>query len=684
MRHIHHFIAILGIVGLAAELEAAPVTVRVLDAKQYHLGTAGLPEWRHFANSTPHGRQLDVKFNAVANATEQSLFIRQKDVKQSWEVRLNGRKLGALELIESHLVTGLAVPAGTLRDGENVLSILPPKATDDILVGEFKLESLPLKEALSQTTLNVTVVSDDGRAVPCRITIADERGALAPVFVATNQMVAVRTGVVYTGDGKAQLGLRPGNYFITAGRGFEYSVAAETVSLAPGQINSLPLHIRREVPTAGYVACDSHIHTVTYSGHGDAKIDESMLTIAGEGIEVAIATDHNHHTDYTEAALRMKVNEHFTAAIGNEVTTKMGHFNAFPVKPGSTLPNQNLTDWPELMRNIRATTGAQVVQLNHPRNVHSSFQPFNAANYNQATGENLRGPEFGFDAVEVVTSAALQSDPMLLFRDWFGLLNYGYRITGVGSSDTHNVSRYILGQGRSYVVANDANPARIDMQEIVRSYRAGKVLISMGLLATLTVDGKYNVGDLATGLGARIHVKAGVLGPTWVTADNLKLFANGIEVQDLPIPATSSVTKYGVDWHFARPVHDMYLVVVATGPGVTAPYWEIPRPYQPTTNVFNPRIIGATNPIWLDGDGDGKFTAPRQYAQQLVKQHGMEPTKLLPALSQYDQAIATQVAALCHVAGKDIRSDEFARHLKTAVEPVQKGFAAYAETLEKP
>jgi hypothetical protein len=53
------------------------------------------------------------------------------------------------------------------------------------------------------------------------------------------------------------------------------------------------------------------------------------------------------------------------------------------------------------------------------------------------------------------------------------------------------------------------------------------------------------------------------------------------------------------------------LLAVASGPPVTAPFWRIPKPYQPTSTTWNPRVIGATNPIWIDADGDGRFTPPR-------------------------------------------------------------------------
>src|SRR5439155_9710595 len=202
-----------------------------------------------------------------------------------------------------------------------------------------------------------------------------------------------------------------------------------------------------------------------------------MVTLAGEGIELPVATDHDILTDYSEPARRMNVQDYFTPVIGDEVTTQAGHFNIFPVQPGSPAPDNRLADWPKLMQNLRATPGVRLIVLNHPRNIHSNFQPFAATNFNPVTGENRRGFEFSFDALEVVNSSALQTDLMLTFHDWFALLNYGYRVTAVGSSDCHDVSRYIVGQGRSYVLCNDSNPGKIDAEDACRSFLAGRVLV---------------------------------------------------------------------------------------------------------------------------------------------------------------------------------------------------------------
>src|ERR1044071_8930286 len=84
----------LSLLGTHASLIAQPL--RVIDDKLYYLGTPGDPEWQEFAGRTPDGRRLDVKFTARANTNENTLFLRQRDVKLDWGIELNGRKLGKL------------------------------------------------------------------------------------------------------------------------------------------------------------------------------------------------------------------------------------------------------------------------------------------------------------------------------------------------------------------------------------------------------------------------------------------------------------------------------------------------------------------------------------------------------------------------------------------------------------
>jgi hypothetical protein len=663
-----------------------PDSVLVLNERRVRLGTAGAPEWESFANDPPAASRLDLKFNARSSVHEATLFIRQDDVRQDWFVALNGRRLGKLFLMEADLVHHLPIPAGVLQDGENLLSIIPPKENDDIVVHEVRLDPRPPDEALADATLSAVVTDEQRQVMPCRLTIVDSRGSLAPLLppVGDRANMAVRPGVVYMGNGPAEIGLPAGDYTVFASRGFEWSVATQRVHVVSGQLTPLTLSLLREVPTPGWVSCDTHVHTFTHSRHGDATMEERMFTLAGEGIELPIATDHNLNIDYSEAARRTGAGQYFTPITGNEVTTPAGHFNIFPVLPEARVPDFKLTDWPRLMSALRATPNVRVVVLNHPRNVHNSFQPFAATNFNAVSGENRRGPEFTFDAMELLNSSAQQSDYRLVFRDWFALLNHGYRITAVGSSDSHDVSRYVVGQGRTYVACPDAYPERLDVAVACSNLLAGRALVSMGLLVQMTVEEKFGVGDLAIRLPERIRVQAKVLGPSWVRATNVTLFANGSVIREqaiAPNTPTDAGIKTVVSWSIPRPAQDVHLIALANGPEVSAPFWAIPKPYQPTSPKWTGRVIAATNPIWLDADGDGHFTSARGHARKLVERYGTNPQALLPALGSFDEATAIQVASVCVAAGVDINSDSFRRALGSAAGSVRRGFDSFAATL---
>jgi succinate dehydrogenase flavin-adding protein (antitoxin of CptAB toxin-antitoxin module) len=80
-------------------------------------------------------------------------------------------------------------------------------------------------------------------------------------------------------------------------------------------------------------------------------------------------------------------------------------------------------------------------------------------------------------------------------------------------------------------------------------------------------------------------------------------------------------------------------VAVASGPAVTAPYW----PIQGGAKKY---VLGATNPVWIDGDGDGRFTSAFGYASRLVKEHGSRGEALHRSLDGFDTAVAAQFASL--------------------------------------
>ena len=667
---------------LSAPPLAFAAAVSVLE-KPLHLGTPGVPEWREFAGKSPLGMNHKHAFQAKAFEGPGTLLIWQDDVKSgAWQIRLNGKRLGRLFIYESKVIHRLDVPAGTIKDGENILEILGPKMIDDVILSRAVLHPGTAEDLLGGASLEVSIV-EDGKPVPCRVTIADTEGFLVPLHVEPNRKLAIRPGVVYTLDGKVSVGLLPGGYKVYATRGFEYSMALKEVEIRKGSSQKVTLKLRREVPMPGYASCDTHIHVRTFSGHGDSTAAERIPTIAGEHIEFAVATDHNVHADYAPFQRKAGAEPYFTTVIGNEVTTKVGHFNAYPIVKGSSVPDYMSADWPTLISGMRKTPGVQVIQLNHPRNMHSGFSPTFPENFNFATGKNLRGSEWKFDAFEVITSAALQDDLTRLFRDWFGLLNYGHRITGLATSDTHDVTRYILGQGRTYVACDDSNPSKIPVDELCKNLRAGRALFGMGLLANMKVNGQTGVGDLATGLGNEVLVEAEVLGPSWIEASTVALYQKGAKIRETRLSGTRGRggLKATARWVLPKPRHDAWLVVVTRGPAVTEPCWEIPRPYQHKGIDLETGVIGATNPVWLDSDGDGKFTSARGYAETLVKESGSDLEKLFKELEACDAATAAQVAGFLEGALPKEEWGLVDKLFETTAPQVRKGFQDFQSAL---
>ncbi len=648
-----------------------------------HLRSGDTQEWSSFP-AEPQSREIEVEFDSVLNADECTLRLRQQDVKQVWQVTINDSVVGELIRDENDQVNSLAVPAGLLVDGTNVLRIESKSQTsDDIRVGDVGLIRLPLEAALDQTRVTIHVIDEaSNESVPARITIVNEDGALHPVAGLPSDQLAVRSGVVYPATGDTQFGLPSGHYTIYVGRGFEYSLAQVEIELSTGDSIEHTLRIRREVPTQGYVACDTHVHTLTFSGHGDASIAERMVTLAGEGIELPIATDHNVHINYESYAAEVGVRQHFTPVIGNEFTTPVGHFNIFPIIDGSRVPDYNHTSWGTAFDEIFTTPGVEIVVLNHARDVHSGVRPFGLDHFNDAVGQSLDGWPYRMHAMEVVNSGATQTDALQLFRDWMTLLNAGYRVTPIGASDSHDVARHFVGQARTYIRCDDRDPSQIDVATAVDSLLHGRVMVSYGLLAELTVDDQYTSGDIVSLTADEFQVRVRVLGPHWTRAETVQLYANGELIEERSVDDhPDNEVEEGVLWQgefiLPTPHHDQHLTAISIGPGIEGLYWPTAKAYQPTSIDWEANTIGCSGAVWLDADGEAGFSSARDYAERALAASQGDFAVLLNLLSEYDAATAAQAAALYHAAGGSLTSDEFRAAMTAGPASVQSGFQNY-------
>jgi hypothetical protein len=550
-----------------------------------------------------------------------------------------------------------------------------------VFVGSITLIDRPRPEVLTEATIDVAVLeAPAGRPVPSRITVTDEEGALVTLGIQSDATRAVRPGTVYSRTGSARLMLPAGRYVLYAGRGFEYGVDRAVVDVAKGQTASQRLTIRRDVDTAGWAAMDTHIHTGTFARHGDATTEERLLTLAGEGIELPVSTEHGARVDFEARARTAQVRTWFTPILGTEVTTPtLGHFNVFPLLPDAPDIDSRPADWTALRQSIEAAARRPAIVLNHGRDEHGGFRPLGAARHIGIAGEDLEGRLLPANAMEVLNSGAVMSDALALTRDWMGLLNRGQLLTPAGASDSHDVTRFIVGQGRTYVRVEDRRPDAIDTTRAMDAFRRGQVMVSYGLLTEIDVDGRGPGEQVSPGgdLAVRIRVK----GPAWTTAEKVALYVNGIRVREEAIATgTNAGVKWEGTWPLPRPAHDVHLVAVATGPGVTAPYWPTAKPYQPTTREFTPYVLGVSGAVFVDADGSGAFDSAVAYARRETTGTA-EPRQLAEKLGRYDAAVATQAASLLRARDPAGFRATIAAVLEHASAPVASGVRAYLDAL---
>lgn len=629
-----------------------------LDARMHHLGDNATSEWPE-APSAAEAQSLEFEFQARALAGESTLELEQRNVSEAWHVSINGVRVATLARRGPLSRHHYPVPAGVLRDGTNTFALTGDVPTDDITVGRIKLHEQPLRRVLDLREVVVSVRERaSGEPSPARVTVLDAAGELAPLYYAERLHTAVRDGVCYTADGLARFELPSGRYRVWATRGPEWSLAQAELAV-DGAAHSVTLELAREVDTSGYVACDTHVHTLTFSGHGDSSVEERMVTLAGEGVELAVATDHNHQTDYRPYQHAAGLERHFTPVVGNEVTTPIGHFNGFPLDPAAEVPPYELRDVTQIVAGIRAK-GALAVILNHPRWPTHAEGPFGVAQLDPDTGES--GMVHPYDALELVNSETEEPDPMSLFRDWFALLNRGERVAGVGSSDSHTVWG-VVGMGRTYAQSSSDDAANLDVSEISRNIAAGRSTVSMGIFADVRLGGRGPGELVAAADASELPLVLRVASAGWVRPQQAIVFVDGTAVQTLDVATLAGQpTDVRLEQRLAVPPHDAWVVCVVTGPGVGGRFWP----------QINDYTLAATNPVFLDVDGDGRYSSPRELARARLAVAGDGPAALERALEGCDEAVALQVLDLA-------RED----YLRAADERLLAGSSAAAARMER-
>jgi hypothetical protein len=404
--------------------------------------------------------------------------------------------------------------------------------------------------------------------------------------------------MLYSLTGAGSLQLPAGRYDVLATHGPEYSMPRQELEVNADLGATFRGELVRTVDTSGYLASDFHVHA-SPSKDSNVPLTDRVLTLAAEGIELAVPTDHNHVTDYTEAIATQRLQGKLTSMTGVEITTlSWGHFNAYPYSPSLEVPQTHETSPLEIFAVVRARAPQAVLQVNHPRMPGVGY-------FNRGEVDTKRGmaesPEFSFafDTLEVTNGFDLE-DPSVFdrnLREWFELLNVGHRYTAVGNSDSHRVVFQWAGWPRTYVRVPDQDIAHVAPLDVARALTAGHAVVSCGIFVLPIANGSAGPGD--TVQGSRVSLAVSLRAPDWIDVSRVEVYANGAKVEERTRdqPLHKSVWNLTLDLEFKT---DTWLVVLARGD-------KFMNDALPGKWI---KPFGFSNPVFVDADSDGVFVTP--------------------------------------------------------------------------
>ncbi|MCB9913952.1 MAG: PHP domain-containing protein [Planctomycetes bacterium] len=476
--------------------------------------------------------------------------------------------------------------------------------------------------------LRYRVVTGDDRPVPCRLTFVNRDGSAPTLFPGTQAApheLAVRENVVYTLSGVGAITVPVGTYSVYASRGMEWSIAADLLTFVADEEVVWAPRLEHEVPTVGWVGGDCHLHTLTHSGHGDSNMEERVISLIGEGLDFAVATDHNHHTDYAPVLDELGATGEVHTLVGNEVSTPVGHFNTFPVDVARTPPGRGATDANELFRLLREETNqfgvVPVIQLNHPR--WGGIDYFTQVGLDPVTGLATRGTySDDFDTIEVLNgntgwgyydadTTTLPVGPGIhsVLRDWYNLLNRGHRYFAVGNSDSHTVRAMTAGYPRNYVACDAARPGDIQTPDIVEGLRSGRVFTTTGPFVEFRVNGA-EMGSETESESGRVLCYVRVRTPQWILVNRVKFVVNGDVRRTVTLEPQIDV-EGRISWPIVQEVlaleSDSWVHAIVEGD----------EPLEPLVTPQERPILplAITNPVWVKVKDYESWMAPYDQAR---------------------------------------------------------------------
>jgi hypothetical protein len=412
-------------------------------------------------------------------------------------------------------------------------------------------------------------------------------------------------------EGK-EVKLPVGTYLLTASRGPEYSIDKKVVEILKNEQQELIFRLDRLLKTPNLIAVDPHMHT--QKSDGRVGIPERIKSVVAEGVDVAVATDHNYIADYLPTLKRLGLNKYLAVIPGNEVTVSgLIHYNTYSLKYRPEEENNGAIypvseEASPLFEASRKKDPKAILQVNHPRSGTLGYFNMYLLDLESAAFARVNF-DTSFDVLEVMNGPYFYSSNFSAIEDWLHLLNRGYYFPLIGSSDSHSIDRGEPGYSRTYVMYEGEEGDNLNWDALALSIKKGRSFASNGPLVELKVNDKYSPGDSFTSSSGKAEIWIKVQSAPWVAVDEVRLIVNGERKFTFPVKtAKEEILKFSEQTSL-KLKKDSYIAVEVLGKKSLYPILQQYSKKGLLKDAALPYAL--TNPVFIDVDGNGKFDPPQ-------------------------------------------------------------------------
>jgi hypothetical protein len=358
--------------------------------------------------------------------------------------------------------------------------------------------------------------------------------------------------------GEVTTPLPSGRYRVAATKGIEWSIDAKVVEIGAGRVTEARLAPRHVVPTPGVIGCDLHVHARP-SFDTPVTPEDRVLSLVAAGIDFAVPTEHNVVGDYSLALETLELGGELFSVPGVEVTTYgrgFGHFGVFPYAKGTPVPPFRHTNMAAIFRSVRSVDPNRYFQLNHPR-LPKGIGYFNNIAFDPRAPRSQLHNRIDFDGIEVFNGYDSERPDRVeeVLRDYWALLDFGFRYTATGSSDSHRIQFHWAGYPRTMVTVDpnattESDSTSVDRMAVVANVKKGHAVVTIGPMIELSLGGVHPGDEVVTSDDpvrghlrvraapwidvTRIDVVAGEVGGSWRVAESFSSPGHPLEIGEQP------------------------------------------------------------------------------------------------------------------------------------------------------